>query len=316
MAIAALVKAISLGYLLGAASLSLAALWWWVLRPRLPGPARAQAGFLLLTGALGINTTITVLICLAVINGAMPMTTNFFHHLMYGGWSAGIAMSGVLLLGLSMIISWMQWRRGRLPRRESSADAVPAGELPGLPRGVRARFTHATQSLCLAGAWRPELWINPALWRELAGPERRLAVAHELRHLARRDNLKRLMLEALAALYFALPWARHWAAQYELDSELAVDHACRKLDETTYRGLILRLTQRQFTPVRLHTAAAHLSAQSHTERLRVLAAPPAQPQALFPLAVVLLGMVFSQALALALLSHSVSRCFITCYLGY
>lgn len=305
-----------MGYWLGAVALSLAALWWRLLLQRLPGHTRAQAGFVLLTGALSINTAITVLICLAVISGAMPMTTPFFHRLMYGGWSAGIAVSGWMLLGLSLIIGWAQWRRGRLPRSIRQSATPSHAECLDIP-GLHARFTEATPSLCLAGVWRPELWVNPRLWNELTPTERELAIAHELRHLERRDNLKRLALEALAALYFALPWGRHWAAQYELDSELAVDHACRQLDKATYPGLIARLTQRQLTKTPPRVTVSQLFSQAHTERLRALAVPPAPnlaPAALWLYAIC--GVTFSQALAVALLFHSVSRCLLTCYLGY
>ncbi len=249
----------------------------------------------------------------------MPMTTNLFHRLMFGGWAAAIVAAGWLLLGISLVIGWAQWRRGRLPRaRRAAGELDAAAELPAhnLPRRLRMRFTQATPTLCIAGAWRPELWINQELWQELNAVERELAIAHELRHFARRDNLKRLVLEALSALYFALPWVRGWSADYELDSELAVDHACRLHDEPSYQRLITRITAQQLIQAQLRCTASHLSAQAQTERLRALDAPPQRGSLLILGGSILAGMVFCQALAALLLSHSVTRCLLTCFLGY
>ena len=315
----AFLKSVAMGYLLGAAAVSLASLGWRWLRPRLPGHLRAASGFALLTGALGLNAAFTLLICCAVVSGAMPMTTNFFHKLMYGGWAAAIVTGGWLLLGMSLAIGWVHWLRGRLPRHANSAAHAQATEALagyGLPASLRARFTKATPSLCLVSVWRSELWIHPGLWESLSPLERELAVGHELCHLRRRDNLQRLVLEALSALYFALPWVRGWARDYELDAELAVDYSCRQRAGAAYQGLISRITAQQYKHASLGTAASYLSAQAQAERLRALDSPPQRASSFTAAGLALIGIVFSQVLAVLLLSHSVTRCLLTCFLGY
>ncbi|MCC7478696.1 hypothetical protein IT575_09605 [bacterium] len=350
-AIAALIKVFSLGYLLTLLGLGAAALLWRFLRPRLAPGLRAEAGFSLIAGTWLLNTLLAAGIWWGVVNYKILMTTNHFHHLMYGGWANGITGTGLMVFGLSLMLLAWGWQRGTVPEKLRDGAALGSAAL-GAGRSIPLRAARGIATAALVGVVRPEIWVNPAYWDTLSAAQRELAIAHELVHLRRADNLRKLLLACIGGLFAVIPGARAWSAQYEQDSELAVDSACRRShDEDAYRGLIAgaldfllgtaqaggsAATSRQDKPALGSVAAAvsgaaplqsslgrllrSRSALAHgalLERLRLLAQPPdpaAQRSALrlLPLALLLLTCAHS----LALLSHPLPRCLLACYLGY
>lgn len=306
----ALVKLLSLGYLLGLVSMSLATLLWHLLRPRIAVGLRADVGFGVITGALLLNTALAVLIWLGVIAGRIRMTTNYFHALMYGPWGLSITVAGAALLLVSLALAWLSWRRGFPPRTaEPAADQSPAGS-------VKVHESDSVPTLSLVGAWRAELWVNPEFWQSLSPRQQALALHHERIHLERRDNLRRLKLLFIGGLYAVLPWARRWAQSYELDGELAVDDRCRaELPEGEYIGLVARATEHAlgWRPAML---ASHLAADDIRQRLAQLKLPRRSGSMLAAAALGYLVVLVSVTPAAALLLNPVSRCLCACYLGY
>ena len=316
VALQALVKAVSLGYLLGAVALSLTALSWHWLNRRISPAHRADALFWLTSAVFTINSILVLLIYLAVVSGRMQMTTNFFHELMYGGWAATFAIGGIMLLGLSIIISWFQWRRGHVTHKYPATKPPAADGLPSRLNGMEVLYTQAIPTLSLVGAWRPELWVNPGYWQRLTAEEQHFALLHETCHQLRRDNSRRLLLEAIATLYFILPWVRRLPESYEQDCELAVDDYCRSQDNPQHYISLVSKAVDLLLPRRQGTVFSDLSARQLSERVTVLTTPRREQPVLVPALVVTSGILISQAATALLLAFSVSRCLLTCYLGY
>jgi len=309
MEIWALIRVVSLGYLLGLITLSLASLLLAVLRPRLAPTLRAETGFFILTGAFLLNSLLAVTIYLGVVSDRIQMTTSYFHRLMYGGWGAAIVLAGALTLATSLVLAWLHWRRGRVPGNQSSRETIRHGD-------YMLRASDAIPTISLVGVWRPEIWVNPDYWSQLEDYQREMALAHEECHRRRRDNLRRLMIMYIGALYAILPWARRWARSQELDCELAVDNTCRQnCDPQAYLSLIVHATARTLEwkkPV----VASHLSYAEQSLRLRELVKPYGWYS---PITARVLGIsvaTLSVLPAAAILLNPVSRCLCACYLGY
>lgn len=311
MEIWALIRVVSLGYLLGLVTLSLATLGWRFLRPRLAPSARADAGFTIITTAFVLNTLIALYIYYGVVSAQIEMTTFYFHPLMHGGWGLAISITGGTLLATSLYLMWRNWRRGLVPRQ------------PGrrVPQSGQCKLSiHENESLptvSLVGVWRPELWVNPDYWNGLADEQREQAIYHENIHRRRYDNLRRLVLRYIGGLYSVLPWMRNWDEQYAADCEYAVDDACRRgLDEDQYIALVARATEYTLTwqaPV----IASHLSYDAQAKRLAALTQPPARRWA--RTGAILAGQAVALASILpatAMLLNPISRCLCACYLGY
>jgi hypothetical protein len=282
------------------------------------------------------------------------MSTDYFHALMHAGWSSVITAAGLTVLGVSLLVALWSWRRAQPPRRIALAawpagwDAGGAWTAEAQAHGLRLYPASGVATAALTGVLSPALLVNPAYWARLDGEQRALALGHEQEHLRRRDNLRKLVLEGVALLYGVLPGVRQWAADYELDSELAVDDACRRRDEAAYRTLVAEAAAFALSAAgapdvrpRAREAArrpfakgapalrsvSHLapgddaprSGLSHSDlalRLTALAAPRRAGQAGRPL-LAALGLALLSALpTLAVLSHPALRCLLACYLGY
>lgn len=303
----ALIKAVSLAYLLGAVSLSLGSWAWWLLRNAIAPHMRAAAGFSALLLSAIVSLGLSAVIAAGVATRSIRMTTPYFGSLMHGNGALIITLSGWGVLWLSLMLLLRSVFQARLPKPVGAewreADMV-------------LRRTPAIATASLAGIWRPELWVNPNYWDRLDVSERKLVLHHERLHLLRRDNLRKLVLHYLAGLYFVLPWIRRWPEGYELDSELAVDDACRReLPEEQYRALVAGAVEAaaRFKPPVMSSA---LSQADLTVRLRILLAPRRNEFALISAFSAVLPVLISAGPAVALLSNPVSRCFFACYLGY
>jgi hypothetical protein len=301
----AVVKALSLGYLIGLVSLSVAsALWLW-LRPRLAPQQRADAGFNLIVGTFALSALLAVIIYVGVVREIIYMSTRYFHCLMHGGWGNTITGTGAAVLTLSLLLGVFGWLRGRTPRL--------AGGATQLISGLTVVDNEGISTAGLIGCWRPQVWVNPTYWNSLSADERELALAHERWHLRRRDNLRKLVLQLIAGLYAVLPMSRRWLAHYELDCELAVDHHCRAANGPAYVELIA--ASAKFALGNRAVVASGMSQADLRQRLAHLTAAPLPSRRR--------AVVWTAALAVlailpvaGLLTHSVTRCLLACYLGY
>ncbi len=118
-----LVKAVSLGYLLGVAHLSIATALWWFIRKRVAPGLRADTGFLIFLGASLMTLFGLSYILFGVVTFKIEMTTAFFHQLMHGMGGTTITTLGIGVMVLSLVMAARSFLRARLPRE--SLVAVP-----------------------------------------------------------------------------------------------------------------------------------------------------------------------------------------------
>jgi hypothetical protein len=311
MAITALIKAVSLGYVLGAVALSIAACGWWVAQRLVAPHLRARIGFWVLSGTFALNTLFTILLYVGVTTGQIRMTTSLFHHLMAGGWGALITGSGAVLLLASLLISAYQIQRSLIHGRSETAPVPGAGTF----YGVALRYSAEVATVAIVGSWKPQIWINPGYWAGLDATNRQLALHHELVHLRNHDNLKQLVLGGIASLYAILPWLKRWPEHYRFLTELAADAACLKsADPGVYRRLIMHAAG---APLPRHApVASNLSTSQLAARLACMDRKPA-PHAWLPaLATLVLITAAGSLPAVAMAASAETRCLVACYLGY
>lgn len=306
----AVLKAMSLTYLLGAVALTCATVLWRLVRLRSAPSTRADTGFFILAGtallAIALGAAILIGVTTGRIHMAAPYCYYLMHYLMHGTGATAVLLAGLAVLSLSVVLARHAWWRTRIP-----ASGVAASW-----QGWRLRLTEQVSTASLVGLSQVELWVNPAYWAGLTDRQRALAVHHELAHARRLDNARKLLLGFLSGLYYALPWMRRWARDYELDCELSVDDHCRRsLDAGEYRELVGRavgfMLEGGMVPVRSSLSHADLA-----YRLRILHAPLADGSRARALVVIVLACMLSVAPVAALLLHPASRCFLACYLGF
>jgi hypothetical protein len=301
----ALVKVLSLGYLLSALCLSLAALAWRLLRGRLDPTQRAGAAFHAFSASFALCVLLGALIWAGVVSRLILMTTPYFHTLMYGGWGAGIAASGLLVLGVSVLLGRRAWRR-------SQADA-PTTAVLGCVGRLPLLASPAVPAAALVGVWRPRILVNPAYWAASDSALRELTLRHELCHWRRGDNARKLLLQFISGLYFVLPWLRGLSSEYSRDSEYAVDRACAAGGEAeAYLALIEHTGAFTGRPA---THRASYVGGALAARIAALSNPRRGSAAAASLAVCAVCLCASLP-GLVMLSHPTLRCLLACYLGY
>jgi len=303
----AAIKAVSLAYLLGLVTLSLATFYWWA-AGRLVAPRhRASASFWMLITVAVLTLACTAYILWGVLSFRIVMITDYFHRLMDVGWSAVIVVGGLAVLIISLLLAYISWRRGRVPQ---------AGDVLLVAEGMTVRASGAPDTASLVGVIHPEIWVNPEYWTLLDEQQKSALLTHELVHLRRRDNLKKLVVQFISTLYYAIPWLKSWPGQFNFHTEMAVDDACqRKLGKGAYMGLIGDAAS--FVLQRYSGAvASHFGETDMVRRLRVLDSAQPAGHAGVVTAVGLMGTAVSMLPAAGLLYYPISRCLLACYLGY
>jgi len=94
--------------------------------------------------------------------------------------------------------------------------------------GIADRITYlgwATPTACCYGFVRPRIAVTAGLLQRLDDTELMAVLAHERRHLHRRDPVRYLALHALAATAFMVPVAPALRHRLEVRIELAADQA-------------------------------------------------------------------------------------------
>lgn len=134
----------------------------------------------------------------------------------------------VAALGISLAVSRSigAWRAtARL-----AADWLANAQAISLPQvGIPAyRIDHQFPVIAIVGAWRPKLFLSDKVFHSLTADEISAAVAHEIGHLAARDNLKRVLLRACTDLMLIVPCGSALDSAWTTASESAADeHAAR-----------------------------------------------------------------------------------------
>lgn len=94
------------------------------------------------------------------------------------------------------------------------------------------RLTHSFPVIALVGVVRPRLFIAAQLFDALSSEELAAAALHERAHLARRDNLKRLLVRACCDVLSVMPCGRTLERIWTEESERAADEYAARLGGT------------------------------------------------------------------------------------
>jgi Zn-dependent protease with chaperone function len=125
------------------------------------------------------------------------------------------AAAGLALAAWRAAASFAATRRVRraLMRR---AEPLAPGGVCGVPV---FRVEHQLPLVAVVGVFRPRMFVASQLFDALGADEIAAAVAHELGHVAARDNLKRTLMRACRDALLVAPWSlrleRAWAAEAE-----------------------------------------------------------------------------------------------------
>jgi beta-lactamase regulating signal transducer with metallopeptidase domain len=174
---------------------------------------------------------------------------------------AGLWSGGAALLRASRTIA--QW----------SAEADLIGSNPVVTRGVVPvlRASGAASPLTAAGILRPSLWLSHAAEFVLTERELQSALRHEVAHVRRRDNLRKLILRVVAFPGMA-ELESVWREATEMAADdAAVSSASEALDLAAAVIKLSRLTPLQ-APAELTTALVHSPAESLNARVERLIA--------------------------------------------
>lgn len=159
---------------------------------------------------------------------------------------------GLLLAGGRGVAAWIATRR---LSRDWLQQAEP---LEGNLHGVKAyRLPHPFPVLALVGVWKPRLFIAENLLKTLSPAELQAALAHEIGHLAARDNGKRALLRACRDVLTLVPCGRALdRAWHDAAEEAADEFAARKgqasaLDLAAALVKIARLAKPETCPTML-----------------------------------------------------------------
>lgn len=200
--------------------------------------------------------------------GAVPVVLCFcgMTVLLAGVWKAATA----LVQASRTVAQWSSEAR--------VIGAIPIGVVPidisainsGSSLTVR-RISAAAPPLTAAGILRPSVWLSGAAEFVLTDRELRTALRHEVVHVRRRDNLRKLILR-----FVAFPGMADLESAWREASEMAADDAAvssasEALDLAAAVIKLSRLTPVE-TPVELTTALVHSPADSVNARVERLIA--------------------------------------------
>jgi TonB family protein len=183
------------------------------------------------------------------------------------GWAAGIAVTGVLLLGGI-------WRLGRTSARAervhderwiSIADAVAKSH--GLTRPIALLQTDAPDLLATWGLLRPSVLL-PSHAREWTDDRIRVVLCHELAHIRRHDWFVQIGAEVVRALLWFNPLIWLACTRLRRDSEQACDDAVlgQHVPAREYAGLLLDLARKCRKPTSTWASAVPMARPSTLER--------------------------------------------------
>lgn len=124
---------------------------------------------------------------------------------LWGTWSAGSA----LRIALKTVASW------------SEAATVIGSEAVGQNKSVAVLLSSsAVATVAAAGIVKPTVWLSPAAQYLLNGRELRSALRHEIVHVRRKDNLRKLILH-----FVAFPGMAKLESAWREATEMAADDA-------------------------------------------------------------------------------------------
>jgi len=188
-----------------------------------------------------------------------------------GGMPLLLSLCGiaVMLLGIwNAAAAWMRaWRMTSRWSQESSIVALNPGNRKTSVAVLRS--SRALPPLTTAGILRPTVWLSRAAEFVLSERELASALRHEMVHVRRRDNLRKLMLRLVVFPGMAeLETAWNEATEMAAD-EAAVSNVSEALDLAAAVIKLSRLASLQ-PPGELTTALVHSPAKSVNARVERL----------------------------------------------
>lgn len=182
----------------------------------------------------------------------------------------GLAVSGWCVLG-RLGLAWLYRRARPLEDFSWQSDLDRQREISGVTRAVELRTSSRVGSPATWGLIRPVI-VLPTEAADWTPERRRVVLAHELAHIARRDSLANLIGWIASALYWFHPLAWMAARRLRAEAEKAADDfvLARGVSPVAYAGHLLEVA-RGSRLLRLQGANAIGMARPETLEGRLLA---------------------------------------------
>jgi Zn-dependent protease with chaperone function len=203
----------------GLASAALAAAWpaFASMAGRAPAAARAR----LLYALRVLPVALSVIMAVALVARAWLVFEPRHASESLGPPLVATAGLGLLLLVAGAGRAFRSWRAGRDLSRRWMKEGTPV-RLPGVAL-PSYRIVHPWPVVCVVGTLRPRLFVAEAVLESCTPDELASVLAHEIGHVAARDNLKRLFLKLLPDILAWIPSGRALEKAWENASEAAAD---------------------------------------------------------------------------------------------
>jgi len=181
-------------------------------------------------------------------------------------WLAGIAVGVVRLSSAGLRFRSLRTGLSASPDEEANELAAQMG----LRRKPLVSFNNEVATPMLLGVWKPIVVLPTAL----TGDERRMALAHEIGHLQRRDSFWSFALHLISLTFWFVPTIRWAEKAAQLASEEACDAYVLRLTGTrpeSYAAMLLRYAK----PSPIPAFAVGLSSRKSLEvRIKSMMKPP------------------------------------------
>jgi beta-lactamase regulating signal transducer with metallopeptidase domain len=200
--------------------------------------------------------------------GALPAVLGLcgMAVLLVGMWKAASA----LLRASRTVAQWSSEARviGSSPIRFNAIDSISSSSMDSV---AVLRISAAAPALTAAGILRPSVWLSGAAEFVLTERELQTALRHEVVHVRRRDNLRKLVLR-----FVAFPGMAELESAWREASEMAADDAAvssatEALDLAAAVIKLSRLAPLE-APAELTTALVHSPAECVNARVERLIA--------------------------------------------
>jgi beta-lactamase regulating signal transducer with metallopeptidase domain len=189
----------------------------------------------------------------------------------------GFCGLAVLVIGLwKAVAAWVRASR-TITRWSSEAQVVPSNITDSSGEVLVRRISGVSPPLTAAGVFRPSVWLSRAAEFVLSERELEVALRHEIVHVRRWDNLRKLILR-LVAFPGMVELESGWREATEMAADdAAVASASEALDLAAAVIKLSGLAPLE-APAELTTALVHSPAQSVNARVERLIAWTERPQ--------------------------------------
>lgn len=179
--------------------------------------------------ALGANWTALQAAQSALASGCLALIDVLQARVL--GGMAGVAIAAGLAIMFPLLVSLAR-QLVRTYRFVGHALQTEQDEQPQMLRRVarragldgRIRLVDSPDVLAFCfGLWRPRVCVSTAVLRELSEPQLEAILRHEAWHVRRRDPLRSLLANAIAAACWFVPLAGELVRVYKIRQELAAD---------------------------------------------------------------------------------------------